>query len=277
MTDRRILIVRTVLVWILLELLAAAQVRAPGGDPVLLVWVRAAATPVLWAGESIGALTGALLDGVTRSAALVVDNQRLQMELETSEALQRLMAEDVAAVLEVNSLATAVPRLTATCVPARTAFRNLTQGRMIAVVEDPRPIEPDTPAMARGGVVGRVVRADGRRCWLELITHPAAAVAVQTRDGGIQGLAVGSEGRALEIQFVPRQVELLRGSELVTSGADGIYPPGLPVCRVTSVRESAAAFLEVHAAPTADLETTRVILFLVGWNVGPDPSSGSNR
>ena len=119
--------------------------------------------------------------------------------------------------------------------------------------------------MACGGVVGRVVRSDGRRCWIELITHPVAAVAVQTPDGRVQGLAVGSESRGLEIHFVPRQAELLRGAELFTSGADGIYPPGLAVCRVTSVRESAGAFLEVRAEPTATLETARVILLLDGW------------
>ena len=267
MTDRRILVLRTVLVWVLLELLAAAQVRAPDGGPLLFSWARSAVSPVLWAGEAISSLAGAVVKGVTGSADLVLANRELRVRLEASEALRELMAEDLAAVLESDRMAASVPRLTATARPARAIYRNLAQGRMIALVDDRQRIDPDTPAMAVGGVVGRVVRADGLRCWIELLTHPVAAVAVQTRDGRIQGLAVGSEAHGLDVQFVPRQVELLRGTELITSGADGIYPPGLPVCRVTSVRESAGAFLEVRAAPTAELETARVILLLEGWQV----------
>ncbi|HSN55017.1 MAG TPA: rod shape-determining protein MreC [Candidatus Sulfomarinibacteraceae bacterium] len=268
MTDRRILVVRTVLVWILLELLAAAQVRAPSGDPVLFSWARAAAAPVLWAGEWIGSTASGLVQAMASSASLMVVNRRLRLELETSEALRRLMAEDVAAVLELDRLAASVPSLAAGAVPGRAVYRNPTQGRMMVLVEERRRIDPDTPAIARGGVVGRVVRSDGRRCWLELVTHPAAAVAVQTPDGSLHGLAVGSGTRAIEVQFIPRQAELLRGTELVTSGADGIYPPGLPVCRVTSVRESASAFLVVQAELAAGVDTARVILLLDGWNAG---------
>jgi rod shape-determining protein MreC len=223
---------------------------------------------VLWAGERIGSTASGLVQALASSANLMVVNRRLRVELETSEALRRLMAEDVAAVLELDRLAASVPSLAAGAVPGRAVYRNPTQGRMMVLVEGRRRIDPDTPAIARGGVVGRVVRSDGRRCWLELVTHPAAAVAVQTPDGSLHGLAVGSGTRAIEVQFIPRQAELLRGTELVTSGADGIYPPDLPVCRVTSVRESASAFLVVQAELAAGVDTARVILLLDGWNAG---------
>ena len=270
MTDRRILVLRTVLLWILLEILAAAQVQTPDGERVISVWVRAAISPVLWTGEAIGSFVGDAIMGVSESATLLVTNRELQLELETTKALNRIMAEDMAAHLELNSLAGLVPNLTATAVPARTTFRDLARGRMIALVTLDRRIPADTPAVASTGVIGRVIRSEGRRCWIELITHPVAAVAIQTSDGRVQGLAVGADTGELEIQFIPRQAQLLRGDELVTSGADGIYPPGLPVGRVTSVRESDKAFLEVRAAPAAALATVRVVLLLDGWMV---PSS----
>jgi rod shape-determining protein MreC len=269
-TDRRILVLRTVLLWILLEILAAAQVQTPDGERVISVWVRAAISPVLWTGEAIGSFVGDAIKGVSESATLLVTNRELQLELETTKALNRIMAEDMAAHLELNSLAGLVPNLTATAVPARTTFRDLARGRMIALVTLDRRIPADTPAVASTGVIGRVIRSEGRRCWIELITHPVAAVAIQTSDGRVQGLAVGADTGDLEIQFIPRQAQLLRGDELVTSGADGIYPPGLAVGRVTSVRESDKAFLEVRAAPAAALATVRVVLLLDGWMV---PSS----
>ncbi len=265
MTERRILLLRTTLLWVLLELLAAAQVTSPAGEPVLWVWVRAAVSPVVRTGETIGSIVGFVVSGVSGSAKLVRDNRQLQLELETARALGRVVQEDMAAHLELSSLATLVPNLAATAVPARTTYRDLIRGRMIVLVATDRRIPPDTPAMASGGIIGRVIRSEGRRCWIELITHPVAAIAVQTENGEVQGLAIGSDSSELEIQFVSRQAQLLRGDLLTTSGADGIYPPGLLVGRVVSVRESAGAFLEVHASPAATLATTRVVLLLDGW------------
>lgn len=265
MTERRILLLRTALLWILLELIAAAQVSSPSGEPVLWIWARTVVSPLVWTGETIGSFVGDVTTGIAESTNLVLDNRRLQLELETSQALVRVMRDDMAAQLELDSLASLMPNLAATAVPGRTTYRDLIHGRMIALVAVDRRIPPDTPAVASGGVIGRVIRSEGRRCWIELITHPVAAVAIQTENGSVQGLAIGSDSGELEIQFISRQAELLRGDLLITSGADGIYPPGLPVGRVGSVRESAGAFLEVRATPAVTLATTRVVLLLDGW------------
>lgn len=269
MTDRRILVLRTALLWILLEILAAAQVQAPSGERVIWSWARAAISPILWTGETVGSFVGDAVTGVSDTINLIITNRELQLELETTRALNRIMTEDMAAHLELNSLAEMVPNLTSTAVPARTTFRDLARGRMIVLVTANRRIAADTPAIADTGVIGRVIRSEGGRCWIELITHPVAAVAIQTPEGGVQGLAIGSDTGELEIQFIPRQAELMRGDALVTSGADGIYPPGLPVGTVTAVRESDKAFLEVRAEPTATLATVRVVLLLDGWMSPP--------
>jgi rod shape-determining protein MreC len=275
-TDRRILVLRTALLWVLLELVAAAQVRTPAGELVLWHWVRATVSPVVWAGEAVGRFVGDMVAGVSDSANLVIENRRLRLELESARAAQRVMAEDLAAQRELGFLADRIPHLMSTAVPARITHRDLARGRMMALVTDDRRVAADTPAVTNGGVVGRVIRSEGRRCWIEVMTHPVAAIAVQTPDGRIPGLAVGGHEGELEIQFVHRQVELLRGTELVTSGADGIYPPGLVVGRVASVRESAGAFLEVRATPGASLATTRVVLLLDGW-MGDSAGWGARR
>jgi len=272
-TDRHILVLRTFLLWVLLELIAAAQVQTPGGEPVLWSWSRAAVAPILWAGETMGSVVADLVTGFSDSAKLVVANSRLEVELESARVLRQIAAEDMAAQLELSSLAAMVPNLSDAAVPARTTFRDLARGRMIALVATDRRIATDTPVVGSTGVIGRVIRSQGRRCWIELITHPVAAIAIQTPDGKVQGLAVGSDAGTLDIQFIPRQAQLLRGDELISSGADGIYPPGLPVGRVTAVRESASAFLEVRAEPAATIATTRVVLLLDGWMGGPDEES----
>jgi rod shape-determining protein MreC len=67
------------------------------------------------------------------------------------------------------------------------------------------------------------------------------------------------------VAYIPRQAALERGALLVTSGGDGIYPPGIPAARVTRIRESDEPFLEVTASPTANLHAIRMVLILPEW------------
>jgi rod shape-determining protein MreC len=129
----------------------------------------------------------------------------------------------------------------------------------------PHILAHDTPAVSADGLVGRVIRSEGSRHWLQLLTHTAAAVAVQTEDSRVHGLALGTGSNALTIAYVPRQAALERGALLVTSGADGIYPPGIPAVRVTRIRESNDPFLEVTAISITDIHAIRMVLILPEW------------
>jgi len=60
---------------------------------------------------------------------------------------------------------------------------------------------------------------------------------------------------------------------VITSGGDGIYPPGIPAARVTRVRESDEPFLEVTAVTTADLLAVRMVLLLPEWSPADDEAS----
>jgi rod shape-determining protein MreC len=131
-------------------------------------------------------------------------------------------------------------------------------------------IPRDAPAVGAHGLIGRVVRSEGRRHWIQLLTHAAAAVAVQTDDGSVQGLALGTGTGQLTIAYVPRQATLERGTVLMTSGGDGIFPPGIPAVQIVRVRESDDPFLEVSAISSADLRTTRVVLLLSQWSARAD-------
>jgi rod shape-determining protein MreC len=115
-------------------------------------------------------------------------------------------------------------------------------------------------------LVGRVLRSEGSRHWLQLITHGAAAAAVQSFDTSVQGLVVGTGGETVTVAYVPRQARLERGQVLITSGGDGIFPPGIAVATVIRVRETDDPFLEIGAAPTADLRNTRVVVLLPLWS-----------
>ena len=76
----------------------------------------------------------------------------------------------------------------------------------------------------------------------------------------------------MAVEYIPKGAPLLRGEILISSGADGVFPAGIPIVRVQSLRETDAAFLEVTAQPCVDLRRVRVVLLMPQWTSGPGNS-----
>jgi rod shape-determining protein MreC len=270
MTEGRLFLLRLGLVWLLLELLAATQARTPDGTPVVWRWVQAGVAPLVEGSSRAGATVAHLVTSLGDTAQLLVDNREMRLQLEELQARHLLLTEDLAALREASELLAAAEGFEAQSVIGRCVFRDPARGRMEVEMASGAALERDTPVLAAGGLVGRVVRSRGTRCWIELLTHPAAATAIQTADGTVHALATGTgHPNRLELLYVPRAAALVRGDVVVTSGADGIYPAGLPVATVRGLRETDEAFLQIQASPTADLATLRVVLALPSVTADP--------
>jgi rod shape-determining protein MreC len=269
-TDRQLTTVRLLLLWVLLELAAAAQVRSASGRSLLAVWLSNVTRPVSVAAE--GVVTGiehvAATFGSTQK--LVTENRRLREELEFSRARRLLLEADLEVVHELQRVLELAEVATTTPIAARCVFRDPMLGSMQLRLAGSAPVPRDTPVLGPGGVVGRVVRCRAATCWVELVTHPAAAVAVQASIDRVAGLAVGTGGAELEVRYVSRTATVLVGQVLTTSGADGIYPIGLPVAEVTRVRETDSPFLHIRARPVVDVTSLRAVLLVPGSAAG-DP------
>src|SRR5690606_41913048 len=50
---------------------------------------------------------------------------------------------------------------------------------------------------------------------------------------------------------------------LVTSGLDGLFPPGLPVGTISAVQPATSAFVSAHVEPAAHVERTKLLLVLL--------------
>jgi len=265
-------VLRTILVWILLELLAALQMPATGGSPILFSWLRTLVEPVAIVAEGTVDLAidfGLGAHGLQRA---MVENREMRIDLETLRARQMLLQADLEALREIGDFAGPNAEFDAGALVGRCTYRDLLAGSMEVRTAGSFILAHDTPVVSANGLVGRVLRSEGRRHWLQLVTHTAAAVAVETEDSLVHGLALGTGSNALTVAYVPRQAELERGALLVTSGSDGIYPPDIPVARVTRIRESNEPFLEVTAISTADLHAIRMVLILPKW--APTASGG---
>ena len=259
---------RTVLlVWLLLELFAAAQVRQ-GRERLLVSWLRTLVHPLEAAATGTATVLRDLSTGLRDMRHLVSENQVLHRRLDELRERNLLLQAEVELLRRAAGLARAFPSLTAGSRVAACVHRVEAGGILQVGAGDADGIRVDTPALGPAGVAGRVIRVGTRTSWVETIRKTNAAVAVLAGEARIPGLAVGTGGPLLRVEYIPRRANLVTGDLLVTSGSDGIYPPGLPVARITRVRETAGNVLEVEARPLVDFVRLHVVLLVPDWAAG---------
>jgi rod shape-determining protein MreC len=122
----------------------------------------------------------------------------------------------------------------------------------------------DTPVLSTEGVVGRIYRAGLTVSTVLLLIDPSSRVAVVGRDNRAAGIVYGmGADEKLMVKYVGLTSTIAQGEILVTSGMDGVYPKGLPVARVTSVkREEGTLFMDVQAEPLVDILRLEEVLLL---------------
>lgn len=112
-------------------------------------------------------------------------------------------------------------------------------GRFLVGVGRGDGVQPPVGVVVARGVVGVVRTAGEERAYGDLWTHPDFRVSVRTESGDATGVVrpvtVGEGGAAMLFEGAPYQRKIPEGTLLVTTGAGGIFPPGVPVGRVREI------------------------------------------
>jgi rod shape-determining protein MreC len=137
-----------------------------------------------------------------------------------------------------------------------------------------------SPVINEVGLLGQVTRLYPLSAEVTLLTDRDAAIPVlNTRTqqrSAASGGAGGGSNPALELRFMAGNADVQVGDALVTSGIDGIYPPGLPVAKVVSVeRRADSGFARILLAPTASPDAVRHVMVLdpLGAQLPPRPEA----
>jgi rod shape-determining protein MreC len=116
------------------------------------------------------------------------------------------------------------------------------------------------------GVLGQVTRVHPLISEVTLVTDREQAIPVLNTRTGARSVAYGdpsSHGGALELRFMAGNADVQPGDMLSTSGVDGVYPPGLPVAKVTTVeRRADSGFARISCKPEALVEGARHVMVL---------------
>ncbi|ATB37562.1 rod shape-determining protein MreC [Cystobacter fuscus] len=115
------------------------------------------------------------------------------------------------------------------------------------------------------GIVGQVVRTTGGWADVALVTDAQSRVAAQVQRSRARGTAAGAGKGPLQLENMLRIEDVQEGDLIITSGTDGVYPPGLVVGKVTHLEKTEhGMFLGGDIVPAVD--TTRLEEVLVRGN-----------
>lgn len=125
-------------------------------------------------------------------------------------------------------------------------------------------LAPGMAVLHPKGVVGQVIEVLEDRSDVLLLTDQASGIDVFDQRSRVRGILRGSRYDELRFEYVPNTEDLQVGDEIVTSGLDGVYPKGIPVGVVSSVKKGKAQlFLSAAVKPHVDvsrLEEVAVVL-----------------
>ena len=213
-------------------------------------------------------------DFFVTSTSLRADNAKLAQEnllhLSQLQQLEAIRSENA----HLRKLVEARARL-----PAKT-----TLAEMLYAARDPfsrkividqgsqNDVQPGQPVIDGVGVVGQVTRVYPWLAEVTLITDKGHLVPVLNTRNGLRSVLAGTgNDGALELKFVPLNADFEPGDQLVTSGIDGVYPPGLPVAQVGSVeRDAALLFARIICRPLAGVASHTQVLVVQTQQTVPE-------
>jgi len=248
--------------------LLAYQIKADNDVRLLRRWAVAVVGPIQ---EGVNTTWEGGASLITDYVALVNarrENQRLQAELNQARLrLQRLEAraseaDQLAALLEFKQAHAEAPLIAARVIGASPASNRRTV--MIDRGTDDG-LAVNMVVLTPEGIVGKVVEvySDPDVSQVLLITDNKSGVGVELANSGVKGVLKGNGSSLARFEYVPHEETVAVGSSVVTSGQDQLFPKGLAVGEVISVRPG-EFFQEIVVQPAAPLTRLDQVLVLAG-------------
>jgi rod shape-determining protein MreC len=259
-------------------ILISAQVNSTSGVPLLQALVFGAFAEVQRGTAGVVRGVRGAWDGYVGLQNVHAENEVLKQQLRDLEVkLQRERAlaresEGLRRMLDLRNRTNA-PTLAAEIIGTSTTaeFRTITIDRG---THD--KITVDMAVIAPAGVVGRVVgKPSPRASEVQLLVDRNAAAAVLVESSRAQGIVMGTGETLLSLEYVSTASEINKGDRLITSGIDGVYPPGFVVGTIVELEKSGGTFRRIRVKPAVDFSTLEQVLVVLAppTLIGPKPAA----
>ena len=256
-----------------LVIMAVDAKDADGGQKVLRIWTQSFASPLQSASSKASGATSGFFQQIWNFRSTAKENEQLKERLaqvETELHTARTAAtenERLKALLDLRD------QSTIKSVPARVIARDASVWfNTISINRGTSSgVEVNMPVVTAGGIVGRIITAGPWSSQVMLITDEKAGAGAVVGQLGQSGALGSVRGRSdlgvglIEMRYVSGLEKVEVNDYVMTTGQDGIYPPGLNVGRVVEVKNGTATqahqILIQPGAQLDHLEEVAVLLY----------------
>lgn len=237
---------------------------------MLRVWIQALASPAQSISSGASGAGTSFVKQIVNFRGTAKENERLQKELvdaqlEVRNAQQATDENERLKGLLGLKEQTGYERVAARVIArdSSTWFNTITINRGSS-----SGIALNMPVVTGGGIVGRVIALSPWTAQVMMITDDkAAAGAIVGQVGGSGALGsvrgLGDKG-LIEMRYVSGLEKVEVGNYILTTGQDGIYPPGLTVGEVVQVKAGTATQShEILIRPGAKLDQLEEVAVLL--------------
>lgn len=194
------------------------------------------------------------------------ENARLRQELSTLKQENLYLNERLAAQERLERLLELKESFQPVTAGARVVARDPTGWFKAAWIDkgSQEGLRKDFAVIVPEGLVGRIVEVFPHRAKILLVIDPNSAVdglASRSRD---QGIIYGRGNEDMVLRYLPHSASIQPGDLIVSSGLEGIYPKGVPVGKVSKIRERRVGlYLEAEVSPTVDFSRLEEVLVVI--------------
>ncbi|SHK51046.1 rod shape-determining protein MreC [Selenomonas ruminantium] len=135
-------------------------------------------------------------------------------------------------------------------------------------------VQEDMPVVTPQGLVGRVIEAGPNSSKVQLILDPRSSVGtiVQRAESRVTGIVQGDMDNPTMPQMVniPKNADVVEGDVIVTSGFGGIFPKGIIVGLVSSLKNDDGGLLKIGVLESAvDFQKLEDVLVITASREAP--------
>ena len=262
---------------------------ADGKVKMLRIWTQTFASPLQSASSKASGATSGFFQEIWNFRSTAAENEQLKQRL--TQAEQELNVARAAAVENerLKAMLSLNEQSDIQSVPARVIARDASVWFNTITINrgTSSGIAVNMPVITAGGIVGRVITVSPWASQVMLITDEKAGAGAVVGQLGQSGALGSVRGRAdlgvamIEMRYVSGLEKVEVNDVVMTTGQDGIYPPGLNVGRVVDVKSGTATqahqILIQPGAQLDHLEEVAVLLYRPPPRTVPEPSPSPKR
>ena len=238
-----------------------------GNQRLARVWMQAVASPFQSVSSKAGGAGSNLISQIIHFRSAAAENEQLKQRLAETELELRNAKQAEAENDRLRTMLHLKEDTGYDYVVARVIARDSSVWFNTVTINrgSSSGIKLNMPVVTGGGIVGRIIALSPWTAQVMLITDEkaaAGAIVGQLSGSGAMGSVRGmGDSNLIEMNYVSQLEKVQPGDYILTTGQDGIYPPGLNVGEVVQVNQDATHQILVRPGAKLDQLGEVAVLF----------------